>query len=79
MDFPITDLLDADACYAKLGEWRHPEGLSCPRCHQGDRMRVQRGHRAPVLDYRGGQCKRGFNAFPVRPCTAPSGGPANWS
>src|SRR3954470_19980712 len=63
MDFPITDLLDEDACYAKLVTWLHPEGLACPRCRQADRMRVHRSHRAPVLDYRCGHCRRVFNAF----------------
>lgn len=63
MDFPITDLLDEDACYAKLVTWLHPDGLACPRCHQADRLRVHRRHRAPVLDYRCGQCGRVFNAF----------------
>jgi transposase-like protein len=63
MDFPITELLDEDACYAKLVAWLHPEGLACPRCHQADRMRVHRGYRAPLLDYRCGHCGRVFNAF----------------
>ena len=63
MDFPITDLMDEDACYAKLTEWLHPEGLACPRCRQSDRMRVHRRRRAPVLDYRCGHCRRVFNAF----------------
>jgi transposase-like protein len=63
MDFPIADLMDEEACYAKLVTWLHPEGLACPRCHQADRMRVHRRHRAPVLDYRCGHCRRIFNAF----------------
>jgi transposase-like protein len=63
MDFPITDLLDEDACYAKLVRWLHPDGLACPRCHRADRMRVHRSHRAPVRDYRCGHCRRVFNAF----------------
>lgn len=63
MDFPITDLMDEDACYAKLVTWLHPDGLACPRCHQADRMGVHRRHRAPVLDYRCGHCGRVFNAF----------------
>jgi len=63
MDFPITELLDEDACYAKLVGWLHPEGLACPRCHRADRMRVHRSHRAPVLDSRCGHCGRVFNAF----------------
>jgi len=63
MDFPIAELMDEDACYAKLLAWLHPEGQACPRCHRADRMRVHRRHRAPVLDYRCGHCRRVFNAF----------------
>jgi transposase-like protein len=63
MDFPITDLMDEDACYAKLVQWLHPDGLACPRCQQADRMRVHRSHRAPVRDYRCAHCRRVFNAF----------------
>jgi transposase-like protein len=63
MDFPIAELMDEDACYAKLVAWLHPEGLACPRCHRADRMRVHRSHRAPVRDYRCGHCRRVFNAF----------------
>src|SRR5262245_37034259 len=63
MDFPITDLLDEDACYAQLVRWLHPDGLACPRCRRADRMRVHRSHRAPVRDYRCGHCRRVFNAF----------------
>jgi transposase-like protein len=63
MDFPITDLMDEDACYAKLVAWLHPEGLACPRCRRADRMRAHRRHRAPVIDYRCGHCGRVFNAF----------------
>ena len=63
MDFPITDLLDEDACYAELVTWLHPDGLACPRCHRADRMGVHRRHRDPVLDYRCGHCGRVFDAF----------------
>lgn len=63
MDFPITELMDTDACYAKVVEWLHPDGLACPRCRKGDRMRVHRSRRPPVLDYRCGHCGRVFNAF----------------
>jgi transposase-like protein len=63
MDFPITDLLDEDACYAKLVEWLHPDGFACPRCHNRDRMAVHRRRRPPVLDFRCGHCRRVFNAF----------------
>src|SRR3954447_6170277 len=63
MDFPIAELMDEAACYAKLVDWPHPDGLACPRCRKADRMRVHRSRRAPVIDYRCGHCKRVFNAF----------------
>ncbi len=63
MDFPITDLLDQDACYSTLVSWLHPGGLACPRCRRADRMQVHRRHRSPVPDYRRGHCRRVFNAF----------------
>jgi transposase-like protein len=63
MDFPITDLMDQDACYAKLVALLHPGGLACPACKADDRLRVHRRHRAPVLDYRCLSCGRVFNAF----------------
>ena len=63
MDFPITDLMDEQACYDRLVGWLHPDGLACPRCHAADRMVVHRRGRDPVLDFRCGHCKRVFNAF----------------
>jgi len=63
MDFPITELMDEDACCAKLVEWLHPDGFACPRCRRGDRMAVHRRRRPPVLDHRCGHCGRVFNAF----------------
>ena len=62
MDFPITELMDQAACYARIVEALHPDGLACPRCG-GDRYGVHRRHREPVLDYRGRDCRRVFNAF----------------
>jgi hypothetical protein len=32
MDFSLIDYLDEDACYTKLVEPLHPDGLACPRC-----------------------------------------------
>jgi transposase-like protein len=62
MDFPITELMDQDACYARLVRALHPDGLACPRC-AGRRLGVHRRHREPVLDYRCRDCRRVFNAF----------------
>jgi transposase-like protein len=63
MDFPLTDLMDQDACYDKLVGLLHPDGLTCPGCKSDDHLRVHRRHRAPVLDYRCTACGRVFNAF----------------
>ena len=62
MDFPLTSLMDEEACYLRLLEILHREGLTCPRCG-GDRLGVHRRHRAPVLDYRCRDCRRVFNAY----------------
>ncbi len=67
MDFPITELMDQDACYAKLVEWLHPDGFACPRCHEDDRMGVYRSRRPPALDFRCGHCGRVFTAFTDTP------------
>jgi len=63
MDFPITDLMDEDACYARQVAWLHPDGLACPRCHEGGRMAVHRRRRPPVPYHRCGHCGRVLNAF----------------
>jgi len=63
VDFPIGLLMDPDACYQALLDWLHPDGLACPRCQNQDQLRVHRRHRAPILDYRCGACKKVFNLF----------------
>jgi len=63
MDFPLIDYLDEDACYAKLLDLLHPDGLACPRCGQRQRLGIHRRHRAPVLDYQCEACGRVFNAW----------------
>ena len=64
MDFPLTDLLDEEACYRRLLSWLHPAGLRCPNgCRAADDCHVHRRRRAPVLDYRCRLCGRVFNLF----------------
>lgn len=63
MDFPLAGLMDEDACYARLVAALHPGGLACPRCGAADRLGVHRRHRAPVIDYQCGHCRRVFNAW----------------
>src|SRR3954454_9637402 len=67
MDFPLTDLMDQDACYHRLVTLLHPAGLACPSCEACDHLRAHRRHRAPVLDYRCTACGRVFNAFTATP------------
>src|SRR5262245_46933629 len=62
MDFPITALLDQNACCAWLLHHLHPRGLRCPGCGSTD-LGVHRRRRAPVLDYRCTGCGRVFNLF----------------
>src|SRR3954466_3533657 len=67
MDFPLTDLMDQDACYHRLVTLLHPAGLTCPACKVSDHLRPHRRRRAPVLDYRCTACGRVFNAFTATP------------
>ena len=63
MDFSLIDYLDEGACYTKLVELLHPDGLACPRCGGRQRLGIHRCHRAPVIDFQCGGCGRVFNAF----------------
>ena len=65
MDFPVTDLMDENACYAWLKSVLHPAGLACPDCGtsvEGGGFLIHRRNRAPVLDFRC-KCRRAFNVF----------------
>jgi transposase-like protein len=63
MDFSLIDYLDEDACYTKLVERLHPDGLACPRCGARQHLGMHRCHRAPLVDLQCGTCGRVFNAF----------------
>ena len=63
MDFSLNDYLDEDACYAKLVDLLHPDGLSCPGCSERQHLGIHHRHREPVLDYQCGTCGRVFNAW----------------
>lgn len=62
MDFPLTGLMDEDACSDRLVGALHPDGSVCPRCGS-DRLGMHQKQRAPVLDYRCRDCRRVFNTF----------------
>jgi transposase-like protein len=67
MDFPIIDLMDQQACYQKLLDLLHADGLTCPRCG-GARLTVHRHHKdSPVVDHRCKGCRRVFNLFTATP------------
>jgi ISXO2 transposase-like protein len=63
MDFPIAESMDEDACYAKIVAVLHPGGLVRPRCGIGDRSKVHRRRRAPVIGCRCEARGRVFNAL----------------
>jgi Transposase zinc-ribbon domain len=79
MDFPITDLMDEDACYAQLVEWLHPNGFVCPRCHECDRMVVHRRRRPPYWTTVAATANGCSTPSRTQLSTASSGGPPNWS
>jgi transposase-like protein len=64
MQFPLTILLDEQACYDFLLHILHPTGLACPYGHQlpPDQAPHDR-HRAPIMDYRCRTCGAVFNLF----------------
>jgi transposase-like protein len=63
MDFPLKDYMDEEACYRRLVELLHPDGLACPRCGRSQHLGVHSRHREPVLEYRCGDCGRVFTAW----------------
>ena len=68
MDFPLTDLMDQGACYQKLMDLLHPDGLACPRCAAREGLNVHRRRDgSPVVDYRCTGCRRVFNLFTDTP------------
>lgn len=67
MDFPILDLMDADACHRFLVHTLHPGGLRCPTCRREDALAIHDRHRPPVFDYRCRRCGAVFNAYTGTP------------
>ena len=56
IDFPISELLDDEACTRWLEQHLHPEGLSCPHCHSEQRRIARR--QGPFTGYRCQACDR---------------------
>lgn len=61
--FPLTDLLDSQACYRWFESIFWPQGRVCPRCGARERLIVQTIHRAPLVDFECQSCGRVFNLF----------------
>ena len=64
LHWPLTEVLDEEACYGWLLRMLQPQGLHCPAGHPlpPDQAPHDR-HRTPVVDYRCRQCGRVFNLF----------------
>jgi transposase-like protein len=64
MAFPITELLDEQACYEFLLSVLHPTGLRCPAGHKvAAGQAPHMSDRAPVVEYRCRRCGKVFNLF----------------
>jgi len=64
MQFPLTTLLDEQACYDFLLHVLHPGGLACPLGHRlPPEQAPPDRHRAPIMDYRCRRCGAVFNLF----------------
>jgi len=64
MEFPITELMDEQACYGFLLGVLHPQGLHCPAGHKVARGQAPHmSDRAPLVDYRCRTCGKVFNLF----------------
>jgi transposase-like protein len=63
MDCSLIDYLDEDACYTKLVELLHPDGMTCPRCGEWQCLGIHRCHRTPLVDFQCGACGWVFNSF----------------
>ncbi len=57
MQFPLTTLLDEQACYDFLLQVLHPDGLACPLGHLLPPEQAPHDrHRAPIMDERCRSC-----------------------
>lgn len=62
MEFPITELMDGQACSEFLVGVLSPKGLHCPAGHKVARGQAPHmSDRAPRVDYRCRRCGKVFN------------------
>jgi transposase-like protein len=65
MDFPITELMDREACIQWLKEYFHPDGQKCPHC-QADIEQAswfRKTNRSDLDVYRCKQCRGIYNLY----------------
>ncbi|WP_026103090.1 helix-turn-helix domain-containing protein [Pseudanabaena sp. PCC 6802] len=62
--FPLTELLDEQACYDWLLKILHPGGLHCPNGHAlPDRQAPHDRKRTPIVKYKCRECGKVFHIF----------------
>ena len=65
MDFPITELMNREACLRWIRKFFHPNGLKCPHC-QADFSKARRFRttkRSKLEVYRCQKCKGIYNLY----------------
>jgi transposase-like protein len=65
MDFPITELMDREACIQWLEAYFHPEGLKCPHCQANIEQVLwfRKTKRSDLDVYRCKQCRGIYNLY----------------
>ena len=65
MDFPITNLMEREACLDWLQEYFHPTELKCPHCQAGleEANRFRQTRRSELEVYRRKRCKGIYNLY----------------
>jgi transposase-like protein len=65
MDFPISNLMDREACLDWIGRYFHPEGMKCPHCGADfERANWFRRTKRSELDvYRCKECQGIYNLY----------------
>ena len=65
MDFPITELMNREACIQWLDAYFHPDGLKCPHC-QADIVQAiwfRKTKRSDLDVYRRKKCRCIYNLY----------------
>lgn len=65
MDFPITKLMDGEACLEWIEEYFHPEGMRCPHCGADSKQAnwFRKTKRSELDVYRCKECKGIYNLY----------------